>query len=374
MSDSRSIRPVWMELDLDALASNLHAIRSLAGPDKKVIASIKANGYGHGALEMARALADLGVDMLATGSFDEAVLVREAGVEIPILMFGACEPRGVARLLSHGLIPTVYDHALAHAVSEAGIPQAPVFVKVDCGFGRLGVPLAGAVAFVKEVLVLPNLVLRGLYTHLPFADEAGRTWATDGMRAFAGLLEELAADGIEIPITQAQASASIVTGIPDACTAICPGHALYGLSPVDATLESRAQLRPVLRAIKTRLIHVYGATENRTFGVGGRLRASAGTVIGVVPIGLTDGYRAPPGDNEAWMLCKGKRAPVLGVSLEHTSLDLSSVSDVQNGQEVTVLGDDGSNRIGIDDLACCWNTSPLGAVMSFSRRVGSHRA
>ena len=177
------------------------------------------------------------------------------------------------------------------------------------------------------------------------------------------------ADGIDIPITQAQASASIITEMADACTAICPGHTLYGLSPVDATMESRARLRPVLRAIRTRLIHVYAATEDRSFGMGGRHRAVAGTVIGVVPVGLTDGYRAPPDGYEAWMLCKGKRVPVLGVSLEHASLDLSSVSDVQNGQEVTVLGDDGSDRIGLDDLARCWNTSPLGAVMSFSGRI-----
>ena len=90
-----------------------------------------------------------------------------------------------------------------------------------------------------------------------------------------------------------------------------------------------------------------------------------------MPVGLTDGYRAPPVDKQAWMLCKGNRAPVLGVSLEHTSLDLSAVPDVRTGQEVTVLGDDGGHRIGVDDLPRCWNTSPLDAVMSFSRRVRS---
>jgi alanine racemase len=369
MNDVCSVRPVWLELDLDALASNLHDIRSLAGHDKKVIASIKANGYGHGAVEVARALADLGVDMLATGSFDEAVAVREAGVEVPILMFGGCEPRGIATLLTHGLIPTVYDHALARAASEAGIPSAPVFIKVDCGFGRLGVPLTDAKGFVKDVLELPNLVLGGIYTHLPFADEPGREWAADRIRAFAGLLDELAAKGIDIPITQALASASIITGIPDPCTAICPGYALYGLSPVDPSMGTRAPSRPVLRALRTRLVHVYSTAEDRRFGTGGSRRARAGTVIGVVPIGLTDGYRTPPGENQAWMLCKGKRVPVLGVSLEHTSLDLSSVSDVQAGQEVTVLGDDGGHRIGIDDLGRCWNTSPLGVLMSFSGRA-----
>src|SRR5262245_13731412 len=141
MDEPAPTRPVLAEVDLGALADNLRALRSLLAPDVRVIASIKANGYGHGAVQAAATLARQGVELLTTGSFDEAVAVREAGVTLPIVMLPGALPEGMAELLRHGLTPTVCDLEAARAVNAATFEPTAVWVKVESGLGRLGVPL-----------------------------------------------------------------------------------------------------------------------------------------------------------------------------------------------------------------------------------------
>lgn len=368
MVSSTGTRPVWSEVDLGAVASNYREVRQRLRPGVKIIAAIKANGYGHGAIEVARTLAVEGADLLATGSFDEAVAVREAGVETPMLLFAGQLPDGMADALAAGFVPTVYDLDSARAVSAAARGSASVWIKVDAGLGRLGIPLEEAEAFARSIAELPNVLVEGLYTHLPFGDAAGRRWAAERLSAFQALAESLVRAGFPLTFTQALSSAGILTGLEDGSSAVCPGHVLYGLPPASAEIVDMTPFRPALRAVKTKLIHVSTHRNVRTAGIGGGIRLPAGAGTGVVPFGRTDGYRDPREGRQPYMLVRGQRVPVRGISLEHTTLDLTGV-EATVGDEVVVLGEQGEEVITAVEIADWQGVQVDDVVLAFDRRT-----
>lgn len=359
----------WMDVDLDALDANFGEIRRRVGPTQTIIASVKANAYGHGIVPIARQLAAAGVDMLATGSFDDAAALRGEGIETPILMFGASLPAAMPELVRLGLISTVHNAETADAAAACSPGPVPVFVKVDCGFGRLGVPLRKAHRFVRDLARQAHVDVAGLYTHLPFFDEAGLGWATERIAKFDTLVGALARDGLTIPVTQARASAAIVTGIEDHCTAVCPGGLLYGNSPVVDGVGDTSGFRPVMAGVRTRLIQVSPGAGDRTPGYESIYASRVEGATGVVPFGKYDGNRAAAAGTSAHMLVGGAKAPVLGVSLEHAVLDLSAVDDPKVGDEVVVLGQSGPNEITLGHIAAWWSTSVNDVLMAFSDRM-----
>ncbi|MDP6708302.1 MAG: alanine racemase [Alphaproteobacteria bacterium] len=361
---SLATRPSWMELDLDALAHNYRSLRASVGPEVKIIPALKANGYGHGVAQMARLLARFDVHALATGSFEDAKAIREAGIELPILMFGGALPEGMATLLALGLTPTVYDLAGAEAVSAAATEPSPVYVKVDAGLGRLGVALPDAFEFIKHLTGMANLVVEGVYTHLSFFDPEGREWSRRQLRAFDALLDELAAAGIEVPVTQALASSTLMAGLESHGNAVCPGHLLYGVPSVAPEVAPIAPYRPVLSAIRSRLIHA-GPLKAGMRDAG---RNAPGRV-GVIPLGLADGCRAFLPDAPAAVLIDGRRAPVRGVSLEHMTLDLTDFEAAGVGDEVVVMGRSGDDEIGLGDIAAWQGTRQHHVLMAFDGRL-----
>jgi alanine racemase len=364
---SETLRPLWVDIDLTALRHNLAVVRRLAGA-RRLIASVKANAYGHGAVPITRELVRLGVDTLWTGSIDEALAIRAASIDARILLFGGYLPGDIPALLRRGLVPTIYDHAGARAVSAAAAEPTPIYIKVDAGLGRLGIPVADAEGLITEIAALSRIVIEGIYTHLPFGDAAGRDRACENYGAFAALVERLAAKGIRPAVTQVWASSGLLADLPDACNAVCVGHLLYGLSPVSADVASAADLRPVLTAIKTRLIHIAHRGAG-SIGGGSAYGMRNAQVTGVVPLGLTDGMRNAASGEVASLLVRGRRAPVLGVSLEHTTLDLTGIDSPQVGDEVTLLGRCDGLANTFQDLARWFGCGELEALMSFSGRI-----
>jgi alanine racemase len=366
--DGEPLRPLWAEIDRGALAHNLAVVRRLAG-SRRLIASVKANGYGHGAVTIARELARLGVDTLWTGSIDEALAIRAAGIEVRILLFGGYLPADTPELLRHNLTPTIYDRAGAVAASGALRGPAPIYVKVDSGLGRLGVPIAEAEDLIRDIAALPHLIIEGLYTHLPFGTASGRDWARERSSAFATLLARLAARGIAPPVTQVWASSGLLAGMPDVCNAVCIGHLLYGLSTVTPEVASADALRPVLTAIKTRLIHVAHHAAGQDLAIGSSYGMKNARTVGVVPLGLGDGMRKATTDHGMSLLVRDQRAPVIGVSLEHTTLDLTAIDSPQVGDEAIVVGASNGLSNSFKDLASWFGCGELEAMMTFSGRL-----
>ncbi len=358
-----------VEVDLDALEGNLREIRRRVGDGKKIIAIIKADAYGHGVVEVARALAAGDTYALATGSLEDAVAVRRSGNTARILILGGSLPETVPELLDHGLIPSVDGMETARVVSETADAPSPVFIKVDCGFGRFGVPLEAARTFVEDVAALPNVRVEGVYTHLPFSDAAGRDWARRRHAAFDGLIAELAASGLEIPITQAVSSSGIAGGLTDGSNAVAPGSMLYGLAPVAPEVGDMSGFRPTLRAIVTRLIHATERAADRPLEADAEYLRHGVTATGIVPLGINEGYREAEPGRTAAMLMRGRRVPVLRVCLENTVLDLSAIDGPLPGEEVVAMGPGGEDEITLAEMAEWWECGPLSALMSFDRRL-----
>lgn len=366
----RTLRPAAMEIDLDAIAQNYREVVRRAGPSRRVIASIKANAYGHGVLEVARLLERLDVFAFWTGHVPEAIALRRAGITGRIIMFGGYLPDAIPALLRHDLIPTIYDEAgFAASVRAANDVPVPVYVKVDAGLGRLGVALASARDFIRRVAATSALRLEGVYTHLSFKDRDGETWALECSARFRALLAELRQDGIEPPVTQLWGSSGLLAGLADPTNAVCIGHVLYGLSPVAPDVATLDGFRPACRSLSCKLIQVAPHAPGDPMTFLGVYRSAHALTTGVVALGLGDGMRRPASGATPHVLVAGERVKLVGTSLEHSVIDLSDVPGAQVGDEMVFLGRQGNNEITLQDWAEWLGCSPLEAVMSFGGRV-----
>lgn len=363
------VHPAWMEVDLDALAGNFQEVRRRVGPAIKIIGSVKGNGYGLGVAPVTRVLERLGAHAVATGSFRDAMAIRKAGLGVKVQMFPGHLPEGAAELLRHELIPSVYNLETAEAVSGAAATPAGVFVKVDGGLGRLGVPIEEAEEFVTRVARLRNIRIEGIFTHLPFSDAAGLEWARPRLERFDQLIARLKQAGIEPPVTQSVASAGVVCGVRTACNTVCTGHLLFGgVARVTPDLADLSPFRPVLKAVKARLIHVQHHPAGKTIGAGGRQFLRGGSTTGVIAVGLYDGYRPAAPGQTAMMLVRGQRVPVLYVTQEYTVIDLTGIARPRLGEEVILLGPDGEGGITIEEVGGWFGANPLQVLMSFNER------
>ncbi len=373
MSDAA--HPAWAVYDLDRLLANLAALRRRCAPGRSFIAALKGNAYGHGAAPVARALDGEGLAAFMTGSFDEARRIRSEGLRTPVVMFAGALPEGMADLVGAGLVPTVVNRAGAEAAARAVASgeTAPVYVKVDAGLGRLGVPLAEAEGFLLDLAALPGLEVRGLYTHLPFGDARGRGWAEQRFAAFDALLARLEARGLAPPVTQAGASASVAAGLSDRGNAVCVGHLLYGLSPFsDASIADLSEYRPVLAEVGSRLVQVSNHPQGSDIAIAGGYGIRHGRRTGVAPVGAAQGLARPAPGSRPEALIRGRRVSILAVSLEHLTLDLTDVEEAEAGDAVLLLGRDGEAEIGLGELAAWFGTRELDAVLALSGRLAAH--
>lgn len=373
MSDA--VHPGWAVYDLDRLLANLAAIRRRTGPGQAFIAALKGNAYGHGAVPVARALDGEGMAAFMTGSFDEACRLRSEGFRTPVVMFAGALPAGMADLVGAGLVPTIVDRAGAEAAARAAAPgeAVPVYVKVDAGLGRLGVPLGEAEGFLADLAAMPGLEAQGLYTHLPFGDARGRDWAAQRFAAFDSLLARLEERGLAPPVTQAGASASVAAGLADRANAVCVGHLLYGLSPfADASVADLSAFRPVLTEVGSRLVQVSDHPQGSDIAVAGSYGIRRGRRTGVAPVGAAQGLARPAPGSRPEALIRGRRAPVLAVSLEHLTLDLTGIGDAAPGDAVLLLGGDGERAIGLEEFAAWSGRRALDAVLALSGRLAAH--
>jgi alanine racemase len=347
-------RPLWADVDLGAITHNLALIRERAGRPARILAAIKANAYGHGVEAVALHLQSAGVDGLGTANLDDALAARRSGVSLPILMYGSALPGGLEVLVANDLTPSVWSQEALLAVSrlagETGRAIA-VHVKVDAGFGRIGVRLDEAKAFVADVVAAPGVRLEGLYTHLPFDGAAGAVWSGRRLAAFSAFVSEVETEhGISIAFAQAAASSILTEALSDSLNTIAPGHLMFGLSPLAGHSAEELGFRKALSALRTRLIHVGHRRRGDDLPGAGAGGVATDATVGVVLIGMDNGYRpaATPG---AFMLCRGKRCSVLAVSAEYTVIDVSAVPGAVVGDTVTVIGEDAGDAIAVESLA-----------------------
>lgn len=360
------LRPNWMDIDLDALEANYAEIDRLAGHGRQVIVAVKGDGYGHGAVEVARAVARRGCTAVWTGHVPEALAIQAAGLGLKVILFGGYTLDRIPELARAGLLPTVTDLEGARVAASA---RASVYVKVDSGLGRLGVPLGEAREVIRAMAALPGLTLEGVYTHLPFGDAAGQAWAAERGAAFGELLKGLAGDGIRPAVTQLWGSCGLYAGLPDPTNTVCVGHLLYGLTPFPGIAPTAVGFRSAVKTLGSRLIHVARHPAGSGLAIGGAYSLRNAASVGVIPLGVSDGLRRLGQHGQPEALVRGRRVPVIGTSLEHTVLDLDGLDDPRPGEEVRLVGSDGGERIAMADWAGWMGCSELDAVLGFAGRM-----
>lgn len=358
-------------VDLDALRHNLALIRRSVGSTTDVIACVKANAYGHGLIAVARCLEGEGVRWLSVGSAVEALALRASGIACRILLFPALPRENVARLNAAGITVGIQSYAEAEQIARSGGGQGSVFLKVDAGFGRVGVPLSDALSVAYRIRALRSVTLDGVFTHLPFAKPETIGWVQGRLADFARVVAEIREiHGADL-VVQALASTGTALGLEAPETnAVCPGQLLFGIEPAWAgqvTGRGRFGTKPVLAAVTTVIGAFRWLPDGAHFGAGGVRVAARATRLGVLPIGYSNSILVQkPGQ---FVHAHGRSAPVLGISLEHAVVDVTDMPELQEGERVTLLAGDDRGAARLDDLARAQGRTSLEVLISLTGRA-----
>ncbi|MBD3347754.1 MAG: alanine racemase [Candidatus Eisenbacteria bacterium] len=362
----------WIEIDLDALESNIAEVRSRIQEGVGVILVVKADAYGHGAVEVARTAVESGVDMLGVATLHEGIELRQAGIDAPILILSPSMENETGAIVEYDLSCSVQSLAIGRALSRACVERrkkATVHVEVDTGMGRSGVLLEEAVPFVSAVAKLPEICLEGLFTHFPSSDDDPEFTETQ-VDSFLELLATLERKGLSVPLRHAANSGGVL-GVPHSAESpfnmVRPGLMVYGLTPSPAS-GADASLRQVM-SFKSRIAQIRELPAGHPVSYGRTWRTSSEMRMGVVPAGYGHGYSWRL-SNKGEVLVRGKRAPVIGrVTMDVTLIDLRGVPDASVGDEVVLFGRQGEDEVSVDEVAQKVGTINYEVICGIGKRV-----
>jgi alanine racemase len=347
-------RPTWVEINLDAVASNVRAFRRALPDGTDLMAVVKANGYGHGAYEVAKTALSAGATWLGVAFLDEALQLRQSGVSCPILVMGYTDPKGFSLAIRRGISLTVYDlESLKRIAAAAQSLQAAanVHIKADTGMGRLG--LVGTDELVSMLSYMNDhrrLKWEGLFTHYACADEVDKQSTLDQAQKLEDMIHVLRGNGFEPPLVHAGNSATGIDLPEKAFGMVRLGISLYGLYPSDQVMRDKIKLQPVL-SWKTRIVHLKQVPPGTPVSYGSTYHTIGRESIATLPVGYADGYsRLLTGKSE--VLVRGCRVPVVGrICMDQTIINVTNVPDAANGDEVVLIGSQNDASITADDLA-----------------------
>lgn len=355
------------EINLSAVRNNLALIARKSG--KSVIAVVKANAYGHGALACAQAAIEAGCSGLAVGRLSEALNLRDQGITAPVLIFGRVPVGQISTIIALNLTVTIFEQAQAdeYASAAGNGEKLKVHIKVDTGMGRLGIESEQADALVDAVANEKAFDFEGIYSHFAKADEIDTTPTDRQKNRFNALLDRLAQKN-QLPrmIHLSNSAGSLFHQQLERCTHVRTGIAMYGLNPSPETILP-AEFEPVL-CWKTELTSIKTLHQGQQISYGGRYQVSTPDLrVGVIMAGYADGFRRTNGNH---VIVRGRLLPVIGtVCMDQCMVDLSACPDAQIGDEVTLIGRDGELSLSADDLAKRWNTINYEVTCGISERV-----
>lgn len=331
------MRPTWAEIDLSALKHNFMVVKELVGPGVAVLSIVKADGYGHGAVEVSKVLVDAGTDMLGVATVEEAMQLRDYGIEVPIMLLGGIRPDEADLAVQNNMVPCLFSIEVAKALDKAGSDagiKAPYHLKLDTGMTRLGVRPEDLDSFLNELSGLNNIVMNGVLTHLASAFTDSTDFTEKQLSDFEAHSLAVKAAGHEPKYMHTANSISISRFPHSHIDMVRPGIMLYTKGD-DQDLD----LKPVMK-LKSRIIHINRVPEGTPVSYGGTHVTNRPSVIATLPIGYADGYLRLL-SNRARVSIHGKTAPVVGtVCMDLTMIDVTDVPEAGVGDEVTLFGDE----------------------------------
>jgi len=369
-SSPHSEHPTQARINLSSFRHNVEAVRLYTGRKTRIMAVVKANGYGHGMVEMSRAAVETGVEFLSVARIDEALELRQAGITHPVLVFELPRKESIESAINEKIDLTVGSIEGAREIdfvaSRLG-KKAIVQIKVDTGMGRLGLNYLLAETEIEMILRCTHLQVAGIYSHFANSEISDQSFAKEQIKRFASLLETLKKKGIDIPIVHMANSAAIMSLPESHFTMVRPGLMLYGYAPA-VGLDKKHPVHPVMSLV-SQISFLKTIEPGISISYGRRFVAKQRTRIGTVPIGYADGYsRLLTGKTE--VLVRGTRVPVAGtICMDHLMINIGDMDEVHEGELVTLIGQDGSDTISAWDIAEKLGTIPYEVTCMISKRV-----
>ncbi|MBN1429574.1 MAG: alanine racemase [Anaerolineae bacterium] len=339
-------------IDLDALDHNIRTLKNWIAPGVELMAVLKANAYGHGAVPIARAAIASGVTRLVVARPDEGIQLRRAGIDVPILVNGYSPPSLADTFVTYNLTATVNTIEMAQALSaRAGAlgKMATIHVKVDSGMGRYGLLPDEMAPFLTQIGKLPHLDLEGMFTHFAIADEKDKTYTRKQLATFVEVSNAARQAGYTIRLRHAANSAAAIELPETQLDAVRCGIALYGLRP-SPEVSNAIPLKPIL-SLNSRVGRIRTLPPSSAIGYGCTYVTSKPTRIALIPIGYGDGYRRAFSNN-GFVLIRGQRAAIVGrVSMDQITVDVTGIEDVSQDDAVTLIGTQGDASATADEIA-----------------------
>ena len=364
-------RPYFAEINLDNFRHNFREVKRLA-EGKKTIGVIKADAYGHGAVELAAILAEENVDYFAVAVITEALELRKNGYKQPILILGFTTPNFAKEIIENDITQTVFNYELAEAISNEAVrlnKKAKIHVKLDTGMGRIGFLSDDiAVSEIKRISKLKNLHIEGIFTHFATADEEKKEFSLLQLEKYNRTIKNLSKDGIDFEIKHMANSAAIID-IPEAYfDAVRPGIMLYGYFPSDQVFMDKLTLKPVME-LKANIVNIKEVPKGTPISYGRKFYTNRVSKIATLPFGYADGYTRLLYGN-TFVILNGKAAPVVGrICMDQCMIDITECGDAKVGDEVIVMGERNGISNNADDIAKRLGTISYEVLCMVSKRV-----
>lgn len=353
-------------IDLSAIRHNISAIRNAIGSSRGLMAVVKADAYGHGAVPVSRAALKSGADCLGVALPEEGGVIRSAGIQAPILVLGMIHSKEAVKVVQFGLSQTLCTLDLAEALDQVGRASSQtidVHIKVDTGMGRIGVAPEEALPFVRRISRFKNLAIKGIFSHLPCADESDKTFTERQIQQFHHLVREIEASGIKIPLKHLANSAAILDFPQSYGNMVRPGIMIYGLYP-SAHVKRHILVKPAM-TLKTRIAYLKQVHAGTAISYGHTFRCPETMRIATLPIGYGDGYSRGL-SNRGYALIRNVRAPLVGrVCMDMCMADVTHIADAQAGDDAVLFGENPT----ADELARQIGTINYEIVCSIGKRV-----
>lgn len=357
------MRPTWAEIDLEAVKHNFMLTKELVGQDVSILSVVKADAYGHGAVEISRALVDAGTDMLGVAIVEEALELRDYGIEVPILLLGGIRPEEASVVVEHDLTPILFSIDVARELDDQALKvkkKASYHLKFDTGMTRLGVLKEESESFLDELVQFQNIIMSGVLTHLStaFTDSDQNTYnQINDLNELVGLVK---GNGFEPSFIHAANSAAIQKYPQSHYNLVRPGIVIYGSGNY-----SGLDLKPVMK-LKSRIIRISQVPEGTPVSYGGKFITTRPSVIATIPVGYADGYTRRL-SSKGLVSINGALAPVAGdVCMDFLMADVTDIENVKVGDEVVLFGDD---RVSVIDLAQIAGTISYELLSNIGKRV-----
>ena len=364
---------VYAKIDLDAIAYNMEQMKKRLGGDAQLIAVVKTDGYGHGAIPIAEMFEDTAyVWGYATASLDEAMVLRDAGIQKPILVLGCVFPDQYEDMVRYKIRAAVYTYEMAKGMSEAAArlgSNAIFHIKLDTGMGRIGFPISEeSVECIERISKLEHVVLEGMFTHFAKADETDKTYTKMQHEKFVWMQRALLERAIEIPYLDCDNSAGIID-FPDLKHDLArAGISLYGMYPSDEVNQQVIDLKPALELI-SHISFVKEVEAGTAISYGGTFVAPKKMRVATIPVGYGDGYPRSL-SNKADVLIRGKRARILGrVCMDQFMVDVTDIPKAAFMDQVILVGADGEEHISVEELSELSGRFPYEFVCCLSKRI-----